>query len=514
MEEKVKTSSPSSTTSSSSPSIHKELLLLGSNPGEEASLEASDEEDVKIGDDDDDDDVSSSPPRNQSVSLLNRRSVLPSWGVRLKLQFKKPEKPPSPPPPFLTNLKRKSSSPYATIAPLTKKKTPLIEHKWSAERYERAETKLYEIMKEKGAPMLRENLRNEARKDIGDTGLLDHLLKDMPGKLTPDGKARFQRRKNKGGLNEYWLERVLTTMAGNSPFIKRSEVEVSSEKGLKGSWYTATVLRGVSKKKKIFLEYKNLLTDRSCKPLREFVDVINVRPVPPRDVGRVRYEISDEVDAFHDDGWWEGIVTEVLGSSRYSLYFRRSKEEIEFGAANLRLHREWVDGNWVPPLEEPQNFESKSTLLRTVENNSYKVKVEFREGARVEVSSDEEGFIGAWFSAEVVEVIGNDNFLVEYERLMADDNTTFLREEVDIFHIRPPPPDPQIRCFKRLQEVDALHNDGWWVGVVFKVLKGPRYIVDFKETNERYEFAHSDLRPHQDWLNGKWFTPSSQVMEL
>ncbi|KAF6169448.1 hypothetical protein GIB67_021451 [Kingdonia uniflora] len=134
MEEKVKTSSPSSTTSSSSPSIHKELLLLGSNPGEEASLEASDEEDVKIGDDDDDDDVSSSPPRNQSVS------------------------------------------------------------------YERAETKLYEIMKEKGAPMLRENLRNEARKDIGDTGLLDHLLKDMPGKLTPDGKARFQRRKNKGGL--------------------------------------------------------------------------------------------------------------------------------------------------------------------------------------------------------------------------------------------------------------------------------------------------------------------------
>ncbi|KAF6139780.1 hypothetical protein GIB67_024057 [Kingdonia uniflora] len=142
-------------------------------------------------------------------------------------------------------------------------------------------------------------------------------------------------------------------MAGDSPFIKGFDIEVSSEEeGLKGSWYAATVLRGVSKKNKIFLEYKTLLTEGTTKPLREFVDVINVRPIPPRDVERVEYEISDEVDAFHDDGWWEGIVTKVLGGFRYVLYFRRSREEIEFGAKDLRLHREWVDGDWVPPLEE------------------------------------------------------------------------------------------------------------------------------------------------------------------
>ncbi|KAF6139781.1 hypothetical protein GIB67_024058 [Kingdonia uniflora] len=155
---------------------------------------------------------------------------------------------------------------------------------------------------------------------------------------------------------------------------------------------------------------------------------------------------------------------------------------------------------------------SKSTLLETAENPSSKVKVEFKEGTQVEVSSDEEGFNGAWFSGKVVGVLADDKFLVEYEKLMADDNITFLREEVDILHIRPPPPDPQILSYKRLQEVDAMHNDGWWVGVVSKVLKGQRYIVYFKETNEEYEFAHSYVRPHQDWLNGEWVTSSSRIV--
>lgn len=73
-----------------------------------------------------------------------------------------------------------------------------------------AEVNMLKILKEMGAvygnPVLRPTLRNEARKLIGDTGLLDHLLKHMAGKVAPGGKDRFVRRHNSEGAMEYWLE--------------------------------------------------------------------------------------------------------------------------------------------------------------------------------------------------------------------------------------------------------------------------------------------------------------------
>ncbi|XP_038697181.1 protein DYAD [Tripterygium wilfordii] len=82
--------------------------------------------------------------------------------------------------------------------------------RWSVERYKLAEKNMLRIMKEKraffGKPMLRPALRSEARKLIGDTGLLDHLLKHMSGKVAPGGQERFRRRHNADGAMEYWLE--------------------------------------------------------------------------------------------------------------------------------------------------------------------------------------------------------------------------------------------------------------------------------------------------------------------
>ncbi|KAI9185440.1 hypothetical protein LWI28_007245 [Acer negundo] len=42
------------------------------------------------------------------------------------------------------------------------------------------------------------------------------------------------------------------------------------------------------------------------------------------------------------------------------------------------------------------------------------------------------------------------------------------------------------------------------VGVNSKVLSNSRYIVYFTESYEEVEFEHSDLRLHQDWIDGKW----------
>lgn len=69
---------------------------------------------------------------------------------------------------------------------------------------------MFRIMKDVGAisgnPIPRSKLRLTARKYIGDTGLLDHLLKHMEGKVAPGGDERFRRRHNFEGTMEYWLE--------------------------------------------------------------------------------------------------------------------------------------------------------------------------------------------------------------------------------------------------------------------------------------------------------------------
>ncbi|KAJ0099178.1 hypothetical protein Patl1_20739 [Pistacia atlantica] len=91
-----------------------------------------------------------------------------------------------------------------------KKGTKNFSSRWSKERYQIAELNMLKILKEKeavfGKPILRPALRLEARKLIGDTGLLDHLLKHMAGKVAPGGRERFRRRHNADGAMKYWLE--------------------------------------------------------------------------------------------------------------------------------------------------------------------------------------------------------------------------------------------------------------------------------------------------------------------
>jgi hypothetical protein len=82
--------------------------------------------------------------------------------------------------------------------------------RWSTAQFEYAKKSLVEVMSKMGAtwdnPVLRHDLRVEARKRIGNLGLLDHLLKHMAGMVVADGKKRFVRRYNSDGTIEYWLE--------------------------------------------------------------------------------------------------------------------------------------------------------------------------------------------------------------------------------------------------------------------------------------------------------------------
>ena len=132
----------------------------------------------------------------------------------------------------------------------------------------------------------------------------------------------------------------------------------------------------------------------------------------------------------------------------------------------------------------------------------------FTQGSRVEVTSNDEGFCGAWFQGTIVKSVGH-KFLVEYDTLKADDEISPLTEVIAEEHIRPPPPViPVTSGFKLLDEVDAFTNDGWWVGVISEVISDQRFMVYFKAYKEQNEIGIEQLRLHCDWLGGRWMRAS------
>ena len=132
----------------------------------------------------------------------------------------------------------------------------------------------------------------------------------------------------------------------------------------------------------------------------------------------------------------------------------------------------------------------------------------FSKGTVVEVRSGREGYQGSWYAAVIVDSIGTDKFLVKYQTLRAGDETE-LKENVDASYIRPCPPEiPQMDRFIQFQDVDAWCNDGWWEGLIFEVLDDHKYLVYLMGTNGEMTAEHSELRPHQEWIGGKWVAAS------
>lgn len=133
-------------------------------------------------------------------------------------------------------------------------------------------------------------------------------------------------------------------------------------------------------------------------------------------------------------------------------------------------------------------------------------------GAKVEVRSDEEGFVGAWFAAEVVHLESPTSCIAEFEELLADDASSPLQELVSFHNLRPCPPALPA-CYDWLQGhlVEAYDRDGWWAGTVVRsVPDEDKVLVHFRTTGEEISFHASLLRGLQNWDSGKW-TDLTQV---
>ncbi|XP_008227829.1 PREDICTED: uncharacterized protein LOC103327296 isoform X2 [Prunus mume] len=154
-----------------------------------------------------------------------------------------------------------------------------------------------------------------------------------------------------------------------------------------------------------------------------------------------------------------------------------------------------------------------------LEGNEHQQQLQlFSVGSAVEVRSDEEGFKGAWFRATIVTSPTNlaskkrKRALVEYKSLVTEDGSQQLKEYVDSALLRPVPPPLGDQNFEEGDVVDADYKDGWWTGVVKKVLDNSKYTVVFEFPPDLIEFEGERLRLHQDWDAGKWVRPNKKVL--
>ncbi|KAL9243754.1 hypothetical protein vseg_017605 [Gypsophila vaccaria] len=159
-------------------------------------------------------------------------------------------------------------------------------------------------------------------------------------------------------------------MKSKSPKFQRGQqVEVcSKELGFESSYFPATIITEIDTE--YVVQFNTLLGDDDNhhhfpRTLREFRPGRELRPVPPEEVGpgAGKFQVSDIVDAYANDGWWKGVVVKVLksgggggggggrGRIKYRVEFERGGGEVEVGdyvGHCLRVHRDWLGAHhWV-----------------------------------------------------------------------------------------------------------------------------------------------------------------------
>ncbi|WOK98906.1 hypothetical protein Cni_G07618 [Canna indica] len=285
---------------------------------------------------------------------------------------------------------------------------------------------------------------------------------------------------------------------GGGAFRVGAEVEVrSDEDGFRGAWYEATVVRQFSQRRGFEVVYASIVDDQDpSKPLHEFVKRSNVRPRPPPpqldpDGGGGAFGLHDLVEAFHNDGWWVGVISAVLhgpATGRYLISFPTSREEEVFEASQIRPQLKWTcGGRWLPVDDQGGD------------------KPMFYVGAHVEVSREREVYGAAWFSASIMKVLSRSIFWVEYENLKAENDSEFLTEIVDVQYIRPYQPNAVTgKDFGVNDEVEMLHHGGWSPGKISKVLDGSQYIVKMVHNEKEMHCGGDELRRRRYWNGEEW----------
>ncbi|XP_056843102.1 uncharacterized protein LOC108808200 [Raphanus sativus] len=281
------------------------------------------------------------------------------------------------------------------------------------------------------------------------------------------------------------------------PISKGCEVEASpGEDGFQGSWFRAILEQDPEKVKeeKLRVCYKTLLDEDGVKHCREYVERCFIRPVPPECPNEgVEFKEGVVVDAYLNDGWWNGVIVGEEADGSFLVYFDHPPDILKFDKTQLRPHHHWTGFTW----QKEKDREVSKDMFSTVKL----VEVTRTIGKKENV----------WVQSLVVkEIQGGDKreFLVKKYLGPSSQHLSDGEEEkctaVDICKIRPSRPLNLCAEYELLNIVEVFVGYGWRKGVVREVDIDNNYKVCFEDTKEEAVFKNSDIRRFMEWQNNVW----------
>ncbi|XP_030456992.2 uncharacterized protein LOC115677890 [Syzygium oleosum] len=232
----------------------------------------------------------------------------------------------------------------------------------------------------------------------------------------------------------------LTTMEPQVPFSFKVNEKIEllcQDSGIRGCWFRCQIIQRSEKRLKV--KYDDLLDADDIAKLVEWVPAVKVaspdklgmrcpgrltiRPRPPKNSGGCNFEVGMAVDAWWHDGWWEGVVTQLMVSGKNTLevYFPGEGRVATFLKKKVRVSRDWVDQRWVdikskpdinaflsanssagikssscPPIQEVPDRDKSPPGSQKIDPSSYKGKViiEEKELPDLSASHNVQGSVG------------------------------------------------------------------------------------------------------------------------
>ncbi|KAH7298471.1 hypothetical protein KP509_25G045100 [Ceratopteris richardii] len=141
-----------------------------------------------------------------------------------------------------------------------------------------------------------------------------------------------------------------------------NKIEIlSADSGLRGCWFRCTVV--AKKGDRVKVRYDDVEDVDSGKQLEEWMSLYMSAPVdecqvrfPGRPMMRpsptenemlsAAHRVGCAVDAFHIEGWWEGILVDRDASGQVQVIFPDEGILVWMDESKVRVSKEWMDGQW------------------------------------------------------------------------------------------------------------------------------------------------------------------------
>lgn len=143
---------------------------------------------------------------------------------------------------------------------------------------------------------------------------------------------------------------------------------LSQDSGIRGCWFKCTVLSKQPHRLKV--RYEDVQNEDESDNLEEWIPAfrvaapdkfgirnpgrLTIRPYPPEEETSRSIVVGTAVDAWWNDGWWEGVVVMIHEQeAQVHVYFPGENEKSIFKTRDLRFSRDWVNNQWTLVKEAP-----------------------------------------------------------------------------------------------------------------------------------------------------------------